>query len=299
MIYTNARSQHLALFRIAVLTYWVIALARRPLDDLVRLPATWFEPHGPWLFVPASWLEHLWTPAAIQPLKGATIAVLVLVMVGAKGRAVWSAVAVVLLTTVTAFVRGFGHPDHADVQLLLVTALLMVTPAWDAYAWSTNARSPCPNDARYAEAFTALALVFSYPYFLTAAYRLAKEGFTIFMGPSIMAFLARDSLVLDDFTFSYGLLIAEQSHLLPLLNLGFLVTTFAELAAPWAHLHRRGCLVWVVIILSFHLLTPFVMHIVFVQNIFLILALYVWPFGWRATGDEVEAPRANVSEVGA
>ena len=298
MIYRNARAEHLAAFRIAVLMFWVVDLARRPLADLTALPSAWFQPHGPWLLVPAAVIEALWTPVGLNSLKWVTVGVAAAVAAGVPGRKGLSALLVVLLTLVTGFVRGFGHPDHADVQLLMLTIALMFTPAWDAWrvrfssdegqASETTAQlerhpSQQPVDANmYAASFATLALVFSFPYFMTGAYRLAKEGLSLYFGPSILHFLARDSMVLDDFTFGYGLWLAEQSHWLPLYNLSFVGVSVAEMTAPWAHLSRKGCALWLAVILPFHLLTPLLMHIIFVQNMAVLVLLYVVPLVFLA-----------------
>ncbi|HXS17132.1 MAG TPA: hypothetical protein VN764_08085, partial [Polyangiaceae bacterium] len=90
-------------------------------------------------------------------------------------------------------------------------------------------------------------------------------------------FLARDSLVLDDFAFSAGLWVVEHGALLPLINFSFFLVTLAELGAPWAHLKRGYCAAFLLVILPFHVLSPLLMHILFLQNIVVTVGLYLAP----------------------
>lgn len=289
MIYAHAGPRRLAMLRVAVLVLWLYELASDPFERLAALPRAWFEPHGPWLLAPDAVLALLWNETALFGLKLAALASVSLALLGLGRPRLCMALALALVTLVTSFVRGFGHADHADVPLLWATLALALLPAWDALTVSkapVTARAP----GTYARACALVALVFSFGYFETAVHRLAREGGQIFLGPSILHFIARDTAALDDLPFTFGAWLVEQPGALVLCNAGFLLVTVAELAAPFAHLRRSVSIAWLAVILPFHLLAPIVMHVFFRENLVLLCALYVWPlWAWRAP--EVPAPR--------
>jgi hypothetical protein len=199
----------------------------------------------------------------------------------------------VLLTIVTGFVRGFGHADHAQLQLLFVTFALVFLPAWDTFCLGGSSREHRGDEVAYRASFVALALVFSFPYLLTAAYRLTHEGAAIFLGSSMRHFIARDTLSLDHLDFRLGLVLLQYPALTPVLNAGFAVVTAAELLAPWAFLRRSWAVAWLASIGPFHVLAPLIMHVFFPHNIALLLVLYGWPLLWRARPAEHEARSAS------
>lgn len=287
-IYRGLSAQHLALFRIFLLSFWLFEIGRSSLPCLSGLDPAWYVAHGPWLVVPRAIYPFFFDGPGLNWLKWTTFVSVFVVLVGVTTRT-WSRVVMLLaLLMFTSFLRGFGHPDHSHVQAYLVTLVLAFSPAWDRWSWSSKKSKHARNSAaisatRYSSPFLAMALVFSMPYFLTGVYRLAKEGIWIYLGPSMLHYLARDSLVLDDFDFGWGLWLSRQTALLPLLNISFLLVSLAELGAPWAPLKRSYCLAFLAIILPFHLLSPLLMHILFLPNIIVLVGLYLLPLLWQIT----------------
>jgi hypothetical protein len=280
MIYRAATPERLALVRISVFCIWLWELARDPFERLARLPRAWFQAHGPWLLVPAPFYEAIWNESVLSWLRGLTLGCVALALVGVRGQRAWALAAASLLTVSTAFVRGFGHVDHAQVQLLAVTWMLAFIPAWSAFSLAP-AQRPRPDAGEAALGFSLLACVFGFPYFETAAFRLAREGAAMFWSHSIQYFMVRDSLTLDDFAFDLGPRLAQHAAWLPVFNLAFAAVTVAELLAPWAHLKRRLCIGWLAIVVPFHLLSPVLMHVFFLDDLLLILVLYGWPLCWK------------------
>lgn len=280
-LYEGLGPQSLALFRIYLLGYWLIEISRSTLPRLATFDPHWYSPHGLWVLTPASLRDLMFGAVALHCMKWVTLLGVVWMLLGLPGRRGVSYVNLFLLLLFTSFLRGFGHPDHSHVQIFLVTVVLSFSPAWDVWSVSRTSQASCDPSAvpppQYGQSFAAMALIFSLPYFATGVYRLAKEGLGIFLGASMQHFLARDSLVLDDFAFSAGLWIVEHQVLLPVINLSFFLVTLAELGAPFAHLKRGYCTVFLTVILPFHLLAPLLMHILFLQNIVVILGLYLGP----------------------
>lgn len=277
MIYAPANAARLAFARIAILLICWLDTAFDPFPALAALPRAWFTAHGPWLLVPDAVLAALWNGPGLWLLKLATLGVLGLALVGAARPRLWAGLAAGLLTLTFSFVRGFGHADHSQLQLLLMAFVLPFLPAWDAVSWR---RQTARSDSRdYRAAFVVLAVVFGFPYFCTGAARVAQEGFRIFAGHSMQHFIARETLALDDFDFTLGLSLLGRSAGL-LLNFGFLAVTFAELASPWAYLHKRWAALWLLLIVPFHLFAPLLMHVLFAHNLALIAILYLWPLSW-------------------
>lgn len=51
-IYQGLSAQHLALFRIFLLSFWVLEVGRSSLPRLSSWDPAWYVAHGPWLVVP-------------------------------------------------------------------------------------------------------------------------------------------------------------------------------------------------------------------------------------------------------
>jgi hypothetical protein len=280
MIYQAADARRLALARIALLLVCGLDVALDPFPELAALPRAWFNAHGPWALLPAGAVDAIWSAGALRGFKAITLVSLLAALVGAPRARWWAALSALLLTFTWAFVRGFGHADHSQLQLLFMSFVLPFLPAWDAFALAEHEREERqPGD--YAGAFVALAVVFGFPYFLTGAARLAWEGFGIFLSDAMQHFMARETLALDDFDFTLGLSLLDPA-LRPLLNVGFFAVTLAELGTPWAYLERRAALLWLLVIVPFHALAPLLMHVLFVHNLALIAILFAWPLCWRA-----------------
>jgi hypothetical protein len=276
MIYAQANAARLAFLRIALLTVCAIDVALDPFPALATLPRAWFSGHGPWALVPEAVIDALWSEPVLLGLKLTTLIVLGLAALGARTPRLWAGLAALLLTLIWSFVRGFGHADHSQLQLLFSTFALPFLPAWDALSLTREE----PREQRaYVGAFVTLAVVFGFPYFLTGAARLAQEGFGIFVGDAMQHFMARETMSLDDFDFTLGLSLLDPA-LRPALNLGFFGVTLAELGTPWAYLKKSFCLVWLALIVPFHVLAPVLMHVLFVHNLALIALLYLWPLSW-------------------
>lgn len=293
MIHEGATAERLAWLRVAVFTLWLWELVRDPFEQLTRLPRDWFEARGPWLLLPSSTLDSLWNAPAIGSLRVAAAGCAALALLGVAAPRAWVVATLLCTLTTTAFVRGFGHVDHAQVQLWCVTLILSATPAWDALALSRPGHGRTGNDYRLA--WSLIALVFAFPYFETAVHRLAREGLPLFFSDAMTVFLARDTRALDDFAFQQGLWLADRPEWAAPLNLAFLVVTLAELVAPWAHLDRRVATPWLLTMLSFHLLSPILMHVAFPDNAALLVLLYAWPLTW-SRARHVDATTATPSE---
>jgi hypothetical protein len=277
VIYAEATGRRLALARCALLGVCTLDVALDPFPALSALPSAWFTGHGPWALVPSRLIDLIWSEPALWALKATTLGALALALFGVWRPRIMAGLAALLLTLTWGFVRGFGHADHSQLQLLFMTFVLPFLPAWDALS---GVREKAPRaESAYVSAFVALALVFGFPYFLTGAARLAQEGFTIFTSDAMQHFMARETLSLDDFDYTLGLSLLDPA-LRPLLNLGFFGVTLAELGAPWAYLEKRWAFAWLALIVPFHLLAPLLMHVLFVHNLALIAVLYLWPLCW-------------------
>lgn len=285
-LYQDLTAKHLALFRIILLSFWLLEIGRSSLPRLGELDPGWYVPHGPWLLVPQAVYPLLFGGPGLIWLKWGTFVSVFVALVGVSGQLWPRAIMLLSLLMFSSFLRGFGHPDHSHVQAYLVTIVLAFSPAWDRLSWAARKPQRAGDGARtsttsYSSAFFAMALAFSMPYFATGIYRLAKEGIWIYFGPSMLHYLARDSLVLDDFDFGWGLWLSRQTALLPVINFSFLLVSLAELGAPWAPLRKSYCLAFLAIMLPFHLLSPLLMHILFLPNIVALVGLYLLPLFWQ------------------
>ncbi len=126
-----------------------------------------------------------------------------------------------------------------------------------------------------------LSLLFAFPYFLIAVYRVCQSGPFTYFSEAMAFYTARSNVRASYFDMPFGAWILTQPLMLKIQNFGYFVTTVAELASPFIFRSGKWAALWAVIMLGFHAGTLMFMNILFPHSILLILALVVWPLTWK------------------
>jgi hypothetical protein len=254
-----------------VFAMWLAVVVPDPLSFLGRLPETMFEPVGPMKLVPRDvWLALL-EPAALDAFKAVLVALLVLAAVGMRPYRPIAFAAAVLLTIHQGLVRGLTFTNHEELALLVCTYVLVLFPAADGFAWPAR-RAPSSPPGVYSAALLAMALLLLLPYCGIAAHRIASAAPEVFVGDSLPYWLASlDGLDRDGW--GVGRRLVGSAVLVTLLKAGFAVTTLFELLAPLCVIMPRFRRVWIVVVVSFHVVNWFTLNLFFWQNALLVLLL--------------------------
>jgi hypothetical protein len=213
-------------------------------------------------------------------LDAVSLVLCVVSLVGAPRPQLWAAGCAALLTAQEAFVRGFGHSNHAQLSLLFVTYALCFAPAWDALTLAKPAGEGAPAPGRYEASFRELSLVLTLPYFIVGVTRLFDAELQLFTGDIMLRYISQHAFTPGHTTFAFGRTLLAHPEWNVVLNLGLIAVTLAELCAPWVVARRWLALPWLAVMLGFHCATVLAMNIWFPQNMLLLGLLIAWPCVW-------------------
>lgn len=213
----GARS--LALVRVTVASIWIIKLVADPFTYMAEFSAATFRPYGILKVLPVSFWEIVVNPTVLITLKVALLALLLLLLIGAKPFPLVAISTAMLLTLHQGLVRGFTHPNHQELAALMCTYVLAVFPAADRFSWPKRRHEPAPQ-AIYAAAIVSMSTIALLPYSAIAAYRISHSAPAIFSGDSMPYWLGQLSGLNVD-GLNLGLKLLEYPALFPLLKFGF------------------------------------------------------------------------------
>lgn len=271
VVHQRASPTTLGVVRAAVFLMWLVVVVPDPLSIYADLPATMFQPVGIFRALPRTVWLHFLEPGVLGAFKAALVVVVVLAAIGVRPYRPIALLAAGLLTIHQGLVRGFTFASHEELSLLVVTYLLVVFPSADGFAWPRR-RSPSADQGVYATGLFSMALLLLVPYCGIAAHRLAVGAPDVFTDDTVRSWLASlDSLDRD--ASGLGLWLLGHPSLITVLTAGFIITTIFELLAPLCLILPRFRRVWMVVIVSFHIVNWFTLNLFFWQNILLILFL--------------------------
>jgi predicted DCC family thiol-disulfide oxidoreductase YuxK len=265
------------LFTVWVAAIWLLHLALEPLTDLAGIPPGLFRP-----VAPVGWLPHRIEVLFLEPvvLHGLRILGVVSLLVAAiRERApVALVVAAIVLTLAQSIVRSLGHVNHAELPALYAVYALAFVAVLERLRGRSRALDALPL------VVTAAALTTTYS--LTAVFRLAHGGLAVYTTGSMVEWSAAAAFQPDEWRSQMGLLTAYDVVRWPLL-LSFPLVTLFELAAPYCLISRTFRLLFVPIVVAFHVATLLFMNIFFWENVALMPFLTAWPhrFAPRAVTD--------------
>jgi hypothetical protein len=117
----------------------------------------------------------------------------------------------------------------------------------------------------------AIALLLGLTYMFIGARRLSEGGLEVFVNGTIVHMVALRSFEPGPSGSGYGHLVLEYPCLALMLQVGFPIVTIFELLSPLCLFYRSFRLVWIPVMISFHLVTGLFMQIWFTANFLLIL----------------------------
>lgn len=272
MLHAGANAQTLALVRIWVFGLWLLWILPDCFACFADFSPSLLARFGVLRLVPRSAVPWLLDARVLAANKVVLVALLLLALLGVRPYRVFATAAATLLTLDLGLRNGLVQPTHVDLALLLVTFVLALSPAADAYAWRKG-RSPERPAAAYAGAMITMTLLFLMTYCLVGSRRLARSSPEIFLTPTMRYYVASDILRPTSNPFLVGEWLLVRPVALSLLQVGFALTTLFELLSPWCLIHRRLRYLWVAAMVVFHAASYVFMNVLFFSNVLLFPAL--------------------------
>lgn len=224
----DATASSLALARIWVFIIWAVYLLVDPVQRLTLLPIELFHTHSLFSFVPHDVWAALITPAGLLGLVTVLLVAVAWAAVGMPGARLATAVVVVLGLTYLQVKKGFGgHWDHREMSLLYITAALLISPAWDAFAVRKDPRARSRRPGAYRAALLVACFVIVLQYVFIGAARLFIGGPGVFMNGTLQAWVENRNLRPNPFGFDLGTYFLDPVWSVPL-DLLFLGGTLLE-----------------------------------------------------------------------
>jgi hypothetical protein len=253
------------LLRVAVLGTWLIIVASASLAPAWEHLGWLFQPLGILRLLPEGFWTAWGTPVGVEVTRFLLIALLAAgILVRRPGALVLVPIAL-LVTFWTGFAGGFGaYLNHGRYALLYSTWIV---------ALGAPLRGGDVTPARARGVLFASAFLLAVSYMLIGLNRFVVGGLEIFTGQALPVYMMIRTLEPGSFGFDFSYLLLRWAWVLPLLQVGFFVTTVAEVVSPLVLFHRRLRLAWLAVIVPFHLATLVTMNILFWENLVLIAVL--------------------------
>ena len=250
-----------------------------PLERVAAFPPEAIEPLGLARLLPDDAWALLHGETVLALLRVGLSGLLLLCGLGVPGYR-WlgpSAAALFFLHQILLRIDASGHRELA---LLYCVITLSAFPAADA--WSVQRRmggQAKHNRASYRAALLLTSFAFLFTYTAPALYRLVHAAPTIFLDDSFLNYIVANGGALRNGTsgFDYGSkLVAAAPSAIPLLKVGFVVSTVLEAFSLLCLRSRRFRYVWLGFCLGFHVVNLLLLNINFGLNMLLAPMLLIW-----------------------
>lgn len=291
MLHEDAGPEALALFRIAVFGVWsVVVLASPPLALAANVPRELFSPPGVLGLLPDAAWEALFSPAPLWALTGV---ILVLTLAAAAGLGPFGLIGPLAFGGILLFdgiQKGFGgYINHAQFGLLYAALLVAVSPAADAleFRLGTQSAPPTRPAAAYRFPLVGTGLLLALAYSLIGLYRAVMGGAEMFTGDALPTYMALRTVEYGPWQYEWTVTLLSVPAVVGALKAGFAVTTILEIFSPLALVWRYFRLLWLGVIVPFHLVTLVTMNIFFWENLILLGLVFTGLLerasGWMGT----------------
>ena len=269
LIHREAGPRLLWLARVGILGLWLLKLLLDPLWRLAQLPRELYVPTGAMALLPDRWVDALFTPGGLTTLWLATFAAVAWSLTG-RFFTIVATTAAVLLTAYSSVIRSFGPAVHTDIILLLAVYVFALFSWADLIAGKTRAG----NWSSFPLVTIVALLCLSYS--LVGMNRLMLGGWQAIMGDSMEVWTIDASLRAYYFNTNIGWHVPQWPAVLWGLKSGLPAITFFEITAPLCLVSVRFRMIFIPVMLSFHLLSLVFMNIFFFDNVLLYLLLVDW-----------------------
>lgn len=270
LIHAQAGPGLLRLVRLGIFVLWIVKLLLDPLWRLGDLPLEFIHPAGLLAFVAPGHHPFFWSGASLTFLWILTLMVLVMALTN-YAITLLGTVAAALLTIYSSVIHSYGPLVHSDIVLLLSTYALVLFAWADVIERRTHGAAP-PNASA---PLVTIVLLLTLTYSLVGLNRVIAS-FPVFTGDSMEIWTIDASLRAYYFNTGVGWYLPHWPVVVFILRVGLPVITLFEIAAPLCLVSFRFRRMFIVVMLSFHVLSLVLMNIFFFEDILLYLLLIDW-----------------------
>jgi hypothetical protein len=251
---------------------------------MADLPREWWTAMGFLRWLPSSLDAVLFDPQVLRALRWSALALAVAAAAGVRPYPLLAASFCAVYLLLRGLASGFlGFINHGWLALALFAVMLAAFPAAEAFAL----RRSSPKRQRvelYVAPIVAMGAVFCTCYFLLGLRRFAHGGLAIFTNDALPTYLAVAALKDGaDGGFEYGVAALASPLAAVVLKVGYFVVTLMELLAPLCVASTAFRLLWLGVMIPFHVSTLFTMNILFENNLVLMLLLLTPLPRWLAS----------------
>ena len=286
VLHADATPARLHLYVKLLFAIWFARYLFDPLPLLSRLPLAYADGVG-WLrLLPLRGMELLYSPAGLYAVKYGLLACCVGTWF-ARLRLPAALVGCVLLTTLNAIVRSFGHVNHSELGPLLVTWVLSLFLFRAGGQWKSTLLNPQhrwwhrPHPAAAMGLGTAV-IVLGLVYAGVGLARIFGGGAELFTGETIGNHVLRASHSPWVAPWNFSRWVVGTPWLSAGLQLGTLAVTGVELLVPFSLVSTRiRWLIWAALP-GFHIGAMFLFKVFFIEQILTLLLLVPlpWMLAW-------------------
>jgi hypothetical protein len=270
MLNENASARTLGMARILVFGLWVKNLYTIRLPDYAALPPEFLIRHGVLRLIPDGAWESVCSYEFLVIFQLALLACLVWLVLGLPRYRPVAIVTCVMLTFFDGMSKSLGDITHADFGILYAAWVLAAFPAADAVSLARR-RAKLAPPVMYVAPMVGIPAALLLVYSFVGAFRVHYNGLDLFQSASLPYWLVRNSTVPSVRGFDFGILVAQTPWLLVPMQLGMGIVTLFELLSPICLLSRTFRLMWLGVIVPFHIMSLFLLNVFFWQNLLLIL----------------------------
>jgi hypothetical protein len=272
VIHADASPERLAIARIAVFGVWFVSIVRTPMGRFPAVPEVFIEPPAILSFLPATTL--LTNHAAVLTLQITGLLFCLLCVFGARPWRPIALTAVVLILWHDGALKSIqGYVNHAQLVPLFAAFLLAFSPAADAFSLGRPRRLRS-GTWTYGGPLVALAFIMALTYTFIGIRRLVHGAWGVFTDGTILTSVLGRTLQYAPYESAMGDQIVQWPGASVLLPLGMLVVTVFESLSPLALRHGRFRVSWLVVVITFHITTLFLMNIFFWESLILLPAFF-------------------------
>jgi hypothetical protein len=278
--FEHVSARHAMRVRIVVFGIWAYCAFRIPLGRLYAFPLSEVEPAGILNLLPTPVLELLFGDAAVLtllPIATGTLAVLAATGWRFRFTSPFACLAFVVFLSVH---RSYGFVRHSEIAVLLAGSVL------SAMTWADRIEEArCKRDAlpppqpRHDLALLTMTAALLLAYSFVGLLRATLGGSEIFLSNPIPLWALRNSFFWAvEFEVS-KLVVSEISQTgvaSLMLAVGFPIITAFEIASPLVLFSRWFRYAWLAVMLGFHVISLFVLNLIFWENLILLGLLVPW-----------------------
>jgi len=277
LIHSNATSETLARFRLVIYVVWLVNIIRTPLHLYSYLPTESFNSWGLYslfeVVIEVSDTDFFLSSDFLYGFKFSLILLLLLCIFGIKPIKLITILTFLFLLFFDLLVKGhYGFTNHAQSALLFCTFIVTIFPSSNIFTIKFS-KEEISADFRYKQALILCSVIILFAYSFIGTHRLVHDGIRVFTEGSILTHIILNSqnYSITGFQFAIGLL--QNSFIQSLVISGYIVITIFEILAPLVLIYKPFRIVWLWVMIPFHLSTLFLMNIFFWENIILLTCL--------------------------